>query len=172
MNRQQTKKKPGVLDVIIIVSLCVCIAAAVSAFVFSRDARDNIAEKDDFEEYVLSFEIYGMRKSTAQLLSDGDVFFRENGEVFGTVSGQIAMTPAAVYAEKDDGTLVKTYAPENGDFTLMDVSGTMIVRGAADENGILLVNGDLEIAPAKTLTVHSGKVSAQITVTGIEKVAS
>ena len=157
-SEKNTEKKSGVsvLDIFIILALLMCVTAAVFAFVF----KQNTAEKNVTEA-----------QSTMNMIEAGDTFYTENSKDFGTLQDSLTMTPAVVYVQKDDGTYVKTYSPENGDYTKWDVSGTFTVKGIRNSNGIFLLNGNVELAPNKSYTVINDTVSMSLLVTAIEKVS-
>ena len=173
MNNGTEKKKTGlgVLDAVIIIALCACIAAAVFAFMYKENTVEELAGEEEFEEYVVSFESYAIRRSTAQMLAEGDTFIFGNDEEFGSLTGALTIVPATVYTHDESGACIKTYAPENGDETKMDVTGTLPVTGTKNDRGVFVLNGTTELAPNKTLTVHTDTVALSISVTDIGKVA-
>lgn len=172
-SEKNTEKKSGasVLDIFIILALLMCVTATVFAFVFKQNTAEKNVTEAQLEDYVLSFRVDSMRQSTMNMIEAGDTFYTENSKDFGTLQDSLTMTPAVVYVQKDDGTYVKTYSPENGDYTKWDVSGTFTVKGIRNSNGIFLLNGNVELAPNKSYTVINDTVSMSLLVTAIEKVS-
>lgn len=167
----EKKKGLGALDVIIILALCACVVAAGFAFVFERTTAEVAVTENDFEEYIISFEIYSMRQSSAQMLNPGDVFYTSDSDDFGVMNDNITITPAVVYVQDDEGNFIKTYAPENGDYTKVDVSGAFTVKGVRDSQGFFLLNGETRLMPNKSLIIRTDMVETNITITDIEKVS-
>jgi len=168
-NTTVKKKRIGVLDVIIIIALCACLVAAGFAFVFKLKISGEVTPEDQYEEYVLSFESYGVRRSTAQMLKEGDIFYYEKKEI-GSLQGKITTVPSVTYVQDENGITHKTYAAENGDYTKMDVSGTLIVKGVKNKEGVFLLNGTTQLAPNKSFTIYTDTVTVSVSVTDIEKV--
>lgn len=169
--KKQKRAPIGVFDVFIIVALIVCIIAAGFAFVFKRDNGEVVIHENDKEEFAVTFECKSISKQHAQLLRDGDKYFLPDNEELGLISGNVTITPAVIYAQCDDGTYVRTFAPENGDDTLVDVAGTVIVRGARNSGGILEVGNAFGLIPGYSFIMHSSTVSVRITVDAVEKVS-
>lgn len=178
MDNQQKKtdkkqKRPllGVFDVLIITALVACVIAAGFAFVFKRNNGEVLVRENDKEEFAVTFECYNISQYHAQLLKDGDMLFQPDNSEFGTLSGNVTITPAVIYAEKSDGTVVRTYAPENGDDTRVDVSGTVMVKGARDAGGTLRLGSKFAAVPGYSFLMHSSTVSVMVTITSVTKVS-
>lgn len=171
-NSTNAEKKTGIgaLDVVIILALCACVIGAGLAFVFSRATAETVVKEQDFEEYVISFEAYGIRQSTAQMINSGEMYYYDSDD-FGVLNDNITLTPAVVYVENDDGVCVKSYAPENGDYTKVDISGSFTVKGIRNSKGFFLLNGETKLVPNKSFIVQNDTVSFGISVTDIEKVS-
>lgn len=170
-NRTESKKRINALDIFIIASLILCIAAACCAFLFNRQNAEETVEENQLEEYVISFKVQQMRKSSAEMITSGKTFYTSESKDFGVLQDDLKITPAVVYIVSEEGESIKTYAPENGDYTKVDVSGTFIVKGGRDSRGIFLLNGSTALAPNSQLSVIDDTVSFPLTVTGIEKVS-
>lgn len=169
---EKQKKAPlGVFDVFIIVGLIACVIAAGFAFVFKSDNGEAIVREDDKEEFAVTFECDSISKHHAQLLKDGDVYFLPDNSDFGTLSGNVTITPAVIYAERSDGVFVRTYAPDNGDDTRVDVSGTVMVKGSRDSGGLLKIGNSFDIVPGRSFVMHCSTVSVRVTITAVEKVS-
>ncbi len=165
------KKGIGALDAVIIIALVACIAAGVLAFLYSRSTADPVATENDMEDYVISFEIYGIRQSNAQMLKTGEKYYTSESEEFGVMNENLTITPAVVYVQGEDGKCYKSYAPENGDYTKVDISGSMTVKGVRDSKGYFLLNGSTKLMPNKSIIVRNGTIAVNINITGIEKVS-
>lgn len=167
----EKKKGLGALDVIILLALVACVVAAGFAFVFSKATADADVEEKDFEEYVISFESYGMRQSAAQMLNPGETFYYTDASDFGVMNDNLTVTPAVVYVEDENGVCVKSYAPENGDYTKVDVSGSFTVKGVRNAKGFFLLNGTTKLMPNKSVTIRNDTIAFGITITDIQKVS-
>lgn len=168
---KQGKAPLGVFDAVIIVGLIACVIAAGFAFAFKHDNGETTSQKGEKEEFAVTFECDGISQNYAQLLKDGDMFYLPDNSDFGTLSGNVTITPAVMYVQRSDGTYVRTYAPENGDDTKVDVSGTLMVTGTRDSRGILRIGSNYDAAPGSSFVIYSSNVSVQVTVTAIEKVS-
>ena len=171
MANENKKSGIGVLDAVIIIVLAICVVAAGFAFVFKRSAAEDIVPEEEYEEYLISFESLGVRRSTAQMIKDGDSFMTGDNDDLGTLTGALTVTPSVVYITDENGICVKTYAPDNGDYTKMDISGTLTVKGIRNDRGVFLLNGTVPLAPNKQLFIHTDTVSLNANVTDIGKVS-
>ncbi len=169
--RKSAKAPFGVFDVFIIIALISCVVAAGFAFVFKRDNGEALVRENDKEEFAVTFECSEISQFHARLLKDGDMYYLPDNSDFGKLSGNVTITPAVVYTQRSDGTYIRTYAPENGDDTKVDVSGTVIVKGVRDPNGILKIGNNFDAVPGHAFTMHSSTVSVQVSITAVEKVS-
>lgn len=169
--RRQKKALLGVFDVFIIIALVACVVAAGFAFVFKRNNGEALVAENEKEEFAITFECNNIAQFHARLLKDGDMYYLPDNSDFGKLSGNVTITPAVVYAQRSDGTFVRTYAPENGDDTKVDVSGTVIVKGVRDSNGILKIGNNFEAVPGHVFIMHSSTVAVQVNITAVEKVS-
>lgn len=168
----EKKKGVGVLDVIIILALCACVVAGGFAFIFERETSETVAKEKDLEEYVISFRVNSMRQSSSQMFDVGDTYYCPDSNEFGVLNENLTITPAVVYVENDSGECIKTYAPENGDRTRVDVSGSFRVKGTRNSLGFFLLNGTQELVPNDSIIVRTDNLAVNICITDIEKVSS
>ena len=168
MERKEKKnKRISALDVFAVFTLLLCLAGLVARLISGRDGV--LPEKAPARgEYAVSFEIE-RRRSTGAELASGEIFFAEDDSVFGTLTDQISVTPAAIYKENADGTLVLTYSSAEGDSALVDVRGTLTVEGYPVDYGFL-VEGKTFISPNYTLTLHTDKMTADVRITDVAKI--
>ena len=171
MSRQKGKPHFSVFDAVLIVFLIACIAAVGFGYEFKK--QEGVAEIDQetAEEYMISFESYNVEQYHAQLLKEGDMYYLSDNAEFGTLNGKLIMTPALVYAEKDDGTYIRSYAPENGDQTKLDLSGAVMTKGTRNSRGILVIGNGFEAVPGESFIIHNSTVSIRVTITSIDKVS-
>lgn len=170
-DNKQKRSRLGVFDALIIVALIACVIAAGFAFVFKRDNGELFVRENDKEEFAVTFECNDISQHHAQLLKDGEKFFLPDNSEFGTLSGNVTITPAVIYAERSDGVFVRTYAPENGDDTRVDVSGTVMVKGVRNSKGNIELEGGFDAVPGYSFIMYSSTVSARVTITAVEKVS-
>ena len=169
MNEQKKKTRFGVFDAIVIVFLAACVVAVGFGYYFKKTSGDLRVSEEDKEEYAIKFECYDVAQSHAQLLKDGETYYLPDNSEFGKLSGKVTITPALYYAEKDDGTFVRSYAPDNGDQTKVDVSGTVMTKGARNSRGVLIIGNDFEAIPGSSFIIHNSTVSIRVSITSVEK---
>ena len=168
-NPTNKKKKLNAIDWFIIVALILCIAgAALRTFIGSDNS---LAGTVTMEKYVVSFKVDNIRNSSTEYLAAGQTFYIDTtGQYLGETTGAVTVTPAVYMFEDANGKYVQAYAPENGDATRVDVTGTLLVTGYMSENGFLL-DGTVSLAPGKEITVRSNMIQVKITITDIAKVS-
>lgn len=165
---EKRKIKCNAVDYFIIIAIVLCIAG-VGLRIAVGNNGGSLSSPVVMEDYILSFHIADIRNTSTEYLGVGEQFYIESTEqYFGEIADSIAVTPALFYVENSEGHYVQTYAPENGDATRVDVTGTMRVSGYMGENGFLL-GGNTNIAANKELTLRNKNLEVKITVTGIEK---
>ncbi len=171
MKSEKTARRLTAIDIFIILAVVAAIVAAGLRIWADQNTEPTVVERTD-DEYIISFVSYGMRSSTAKLLSMGDMFYLSSGvDEFGELQSEVSITPAEVYMELENGEYIKTYAEENGDNTKVDVSGEFRVKGCRNLDGLMYINGTFYIAPNMGVTVFNNFMSLSFTVTGIEKVS-
>ncbi|MBQ2730073.1 MAG: hypothetical protein IJF69_04800 [Clostridia bacterium] len=157
----KTKKKIAAIDVLIVLLLLFCIAG-IGVRIAVGDS--GMFAKENRGEYVVSYVIEGEEDQYSSFFSEGSAFYLENGEMFGTLTGNATFTPAAVRSENSRGEYVHGYASDG----TVDIKGTAIVKGTMTETGFLL-NSNTYIAPNMTLTVSSSDITVKLLITDITK---
>ena len=164
-----TKKKLNAIDWFIIAVLLLCIAGAAFRVFIGSD--NSLSGAVTMEKHVVFFKVENIRNSSTEYLAPGAVFYIDStGQYLGEISGNVTVTPAVYMFEDVNGKYVQAYAPENGDATRVDATGTLIVDGYMSDNGFLL-NGTTSLAPGKEITVRSNFIQVKITVTEIAKIS-
>ena len=119
-------------------------------------------------EYLVSFRVQNIRSTSGDLFEDGTEFLLKDGTVFGTVSGDVAVTPAELYMENEEGKCILTYYPEAGDDSRIDVSGTFLAKASVSaDKGFLLLNGKYYLAPGQSWTLYSGELVVDVLITNV-----
>ena len=157
----QPKKKIAAIDVLIVLLLMLCVAGVAVRIAVGENGLFSGEEKGS---YVVSYVIEGEKDEYSNYFSEGAEFFLENGDRFGSLSGNATFTPAKILGENSRGEAVISYAADG----TVDITGTFLVKGTLSESGFLL-NSNTYIAPNMTVTVVSSDITATITVTDITK---
>lgn len=152
-----------------------CLIVASVVIVLGVAVRMNVLrlftpkEEPQLTEYLVSFRVENIRSTSADLFENGSAFYLDDsGDVFGTISGSVATTPAEIYLENEDGEYVLVYYSDDGDDSRVDVSGTFLVKASVSEDkGLYMLNGEHYIAPNLTLKLYSGELTVSILVTDI-----
>lgn len=168
-NPTNNKKKLNAIDWFIIVALLLCVAgAALRAFIGTDNSMNGTVT---MEKHAVFFKVENIRNSSTEYLTPGEVFYIDaTGQYLGEITGNVTVTPAVYMFEDASGKYVQAYAPENGDATRVDATGTLIVDGYMSDNGFLL-NGTTSLAPGKEITIRSNFIQVKITVTEIAKIS-
>ena len=167
-NREKRKgRTPSALDVFVVLIVLACLAALALRLTVGREGvlPKGVPEK---ATYSVSFEIAGQRDTAGSEISTGDIFYTEDGTLFGTLSGSVSRIPARRYTVAEDGTLVMSRSPE-GDGARSDVTGTLAVEGYPVEYGFLAA-GTTYIAPNCRISLHTENMTVTARITGIEKI--
>jgi len=168
MPSQATRKKLNAVDWFLILALVLCLATAGARMLLGPDST-SLQKSAQEENYVVSFKISNIRNSSTRYLTEGETFYMLNpAQVFGTVLGNISVTPALYYMVDAEGSYVPVYAPENGDATRIDVTGTMLVSGITTESGFL-AGGTTPLTINKNVTLRSPYLYVTITITDIAR---
>ena len=166
MSERVRRRKISVVDIFAFLMICACVLSLLIAFYEKKNSPAAITESGD---YYVSFTASSIRSSAAKMLEKNDGFFTDNGSTFGVLDDNVTITPAVLYAEMKDGSYVKTYAEENGDSTLVDVSGVIKVSGGKDKNGLFVTASGDYVAPARVMHINDGKISLDAEITSIER---
>ena len=171
MSSEKTKRRLTAIDVFIIFAVfAIVVAAGLRLYDNYSLSNETVPEEALYEEYTVSFVSKSMKESTANLLSEGEVFYLTGGKDEFGVLEKISTTPATFRLELSDGTLLTDVpADKNGNNTKTDVSGTFKVSGYRDAYGILNIAENQYLSTNMLLTVFSHNTSLTLTVTGIEK---
>ncbi len=164
------KKKRGwqALDVFVAAAIILALAGFVLSVALGRDGA--LPEGAPVKgEYAVTFEIRSLSASGGSDLSAGDVMYTESGDVFGTVSGRLSVTPAKIYTEDADGKYVLSYSGGEGDNAAFDVKGVITTEGYKTDYGFL-AGGKIFASPGYDLTLHTDKLTASVKVIDIAKV--
>lgn len=157
----QQKKRIAAIDVLIILLLMLCIAGVAVRIAVGENG---LFSNDEKGSYIISYVIEGEKDEYSNYFTEGREFFFENGESFGTLSGNATFTPARIIGENSRGEAVINYATDGS----VDITGTFLSRGTMTESGFLL-NSNTYLAPNMTVMVVSSDITAEITVTDITK---
>ena len=166
----KTRKKLNAIDYFILVAVVLCIAgAALRTFIGSEG--NSLSGAVTMEKYVISFKVENIRNSSTEYFAPGEKFYIDStGQYVGEITGPVSVTPAVFLFEDAGGKYVQAYAPENGDATRIDMTGTLAVTGYMSGNGFL-VDGTVSVAPGKKITLRSSSIRVEVTVTDIAKVS-
>lgn len=157
----QKKRRATAVDILIAVMLLLCLAgigvriAVGDGGLFSSDKKGT---------YLVSYTVCAERDEFTNCYSEGREFYLENGDTFGTLTGNATFTPAEMLTENSRGEAVLGYATDG----TVDVSGTFLVKGTMTDSGFLL-NSNTYIAANMTLTVSSADITSEIIITDIVK---
>ena len=162
------KARLNAIDWFLLIAVVLCAVLGVLRFVLNRNG-DNISGAVTMEDYIVSFKISNIRNSSLRYLKDGTQYYlAANEKPFGTVEGNVSVTPALYRIENAHGEYVQAFAPENGDATRVDVVGAFRVKGYMSENGFL-ADGTTSVAVNRAVTLRSPFLYVTVNVTGITK---
>ncbi len=163
MNTSAKTKRPrklGALDWIIIIAL---IVSAV-CFMLRYRKKAEIQETAVSGKYEITFAVDNVRSTTADAFISGDsVYVATDDHCIGTFDRLTSNNPAAYYADDMKGGLIKVYYPEG---TRIDLTGTILSEGVMNDDGYF-VGGSYFLAPGKKITIYTGHVFLEITITNI-----
>lgn len=167
-NLKKDRKKLNAMDWFLILAVVLCLAGAAFRMAVGSEGG-SFSQPVTMEEYVVSFKISNIRNSSSEYLeADTPFYIDTTDQYFGTILGNVSVTPALFYLEDASGNYVEAYAPENGDATRVDVTGTMLVSGYMADGGFLL-GGTTSLAINKSLALRSSHIYVTITITDIVK---
>lgn len=161
------KRRLGALEwCLIIASVVIILGVAVRMNVLSLFTPK---AEPELTEYLVSFRVENVRSTSGDLFGNGTTFYLDGtGDVFGTVSGNVATTPAEIYLENENGEYVLVYYSDDGDDSRVDISGTFLVKASVSEDkGLFMLNGEHYIAPNLTFKLYSGELTVSILITDI-----
>lgn len=174
MKKEENAKKSGrisALDVFIAVLVLMCIAGVIVRVYVGSEGILPVLDPD-ISEYAVSFEIKQVKAPVSGYLAPGERLWTADGTLFGTISGNLTVTPAQIFVEDADGKYISVYSSaDNGDNSLIDIKGSAMTEGYAADYGFL-VNGKTYIAPNYEIELHTEKATVIVIITGISKVMS
>lgn len=171
MNKKNKKGRISPLDAFALLFVVFCLVSAVLRL--TLDIGDGKTKNAEMSDYLISYKVETVRTTSTVYFESGTEFFiAESGEVFGITEGVSTVTPGEYYSEDPDGKLTVKYYPENGDESLVDIKGTIRVRGVRDsETGLFMLNGDTILTPNTSISLKSSELLTVVTVTAINKVS-
>lgn len=167
--------KFGVLDAVIILLVIVIVAGIYFRYSFF----DTLNSLKNMKECYVTFQTDNVTTQTTRALNDGDeVYFKSNGEIFGTItvkSEEVAMAireqPATSTVFKNGQTYANVQYPQGMEDSLIYGIGTIKCNCAISEDGSYLLGGTTYIAPGQTYTLCTERVTVTVTVTDIDIVS-
>ncbi len=167
-SEKKTKKKLNAMDYFLIVAVVLCLVGAALRMVLGSESG-SFTSPVVMEDYIVSYEIRNIRNSSTEYLAENEVFYIDaTDQYFGKTTGNPSVTPAQFFLADAEGNYVEAYAPENGDATRVDVTGTMTVSGYMSDHGFLL-DGTTSLAVNKSIALRSSYIYVTVTVTDIVK---
>ncbi len=161
-----SKRKISALDIFAVLLLLLCVAGViVRAYVGDGGAISDVGKENG--EYTVSFEITGVSGTVGSYIAEGENLYGEGGVLIGTVKEGVTVTPAVIFAEDKDGKYVQSYsASDNGETSLVDVKGTMFVKGREVACGFL-ANGKTYLSPNFETELHTKNVTVTVKITDV-----
>jgi len=145
---------------IILLALCVAgigirIAMGENALLFSSGTG----------RYTVSYTVIATSDENSGYFAEGGEFFFDSGEPFGTLTGNVTLTPSEIVTKTAAGDYIVSYA-EDG---TVDIKGAATVTGTMTDSGFL-INSNTYIAPNMTIKVASTSISVEMLITDITPV--
>ena len=164
-NETETKKVSRVspLDIFIAILVVMCIVGVVIRVYVGKDGILP-ASNNETADYVVSFEIKNAIPELSTYLTSGESLYDSEGNLFGTVSENLTVTPAQIFVEDSEGKYVPVYSSNEN-----DIRGTVMLSGSYADYGFL-AGGKTYIAPNYDIELHTGMASFTMKITGISKV--
>lgn len=160
MENNKKIKKFNALDWVILIVLILCVAS----FVFRYQRKAEISGASIEGKYAVSFFVENVRYTSADAFVKGDrVYVSTDDTCIGVFERLDSNNPAAYYAEDPAAGIVKVYYPEG---TRVDLTGTIISEGVMNDDGYF-VGGSYYLAPGKSVSIYTGHIFVQITITDI-----
>ena len=142
---------------------------------FRYSLYDLFGNSKNQTESIVSFSIKNIKDTTSYYIDiDDKLYVKDDGSYIGTIMANtenserpLSESPA-VEVIYDDGEYVTVSYP-NG--TRIDAKGRFTCSGIFGSDGSFMLNGDEYIAPGQTFTVCTERVTVDITILDIQKVA-
>ena len=168
--KNNSKRKLNALDIFIIL-IVILIAAGVFLRIYVVKNGALPGQTAKLEKYAVSFLMKNIRGSSADCFIEGEELYLDTtGALFGTLTDNIAITPAETFIENAYGEYILTYSVEDGDDGRIDVRTVALVDGYMSDEGFLL-GGTTYIAPNKQMILKSKNIVVNVTITDITKVS-
>lgn len=171
---EKTRRFPkfGVLDAVIIL----LVIAVVVGIYFRYSFFDTLSGVKNMKECYVTFKTGNTTTDTTRELDKDDlVYFKSDGETFGTltvkseeISTVIQEQPATNTVFKDGKAYPDVQYPQGIDGSLIYGTGVIKCSCLITEDGSFLLNGSTYISIGQTYTVCTEKVTLDITITRIE----
>lgn len=167
--QNKNKLRLGIIDYFIIFVVIVCIISA--AIRYTAVQSSGAGETAQLEEYIVSFDIYNIRDSSAQkFLAKGTNFYLQgSNELVGTLREGVTIREAQKFVELQDGQIVSISNTGTGDLYRVDVEASLSCKGIMTESGSFLLNGNQYIGVNKEINIYSKYVMFVVKITGISK---
>ena len=161
----------GILDITIIL----LVISVIVALAFRYNLFSTFTELQNLEEYAIEFSVKNIENKTQNFISSGDiVYFKDNGKTLGSImessdasSMALTISPSTKTFIKE-GTAITVQYPKE---TRIDAIGRIKAEGKISDNGTFLLNGNDYLSPGQAFTVCTEKVTLEITIVNIERVA-
>ncbi len=159
--KNSTTKRISAIDILVIL-LLIAAVIGVGFKVFAGNVGLFAGEK---EEYHVSYVIEAADSQIGKYVTEGTTLYTEDGEVFGTIVGEVITTPAKIYNVNSDGEYVVGYSSGSK----IDIEGTVSVRATNTEKGLVCANDYL--CAGMKIKVYGGAVASEILITDVSKVS-
>ncbi len=156
----QSRRKFGVMDIVIIVAVLAIILTGVLRYTLDK----GLFTQNDTACSV-SFRVTSVRYNTYDMLEENEKVFLSDFEFFGTLSS-INITPAVFYAENEEGELISVHYPEK---TLVDIDGEMLCDLSVNGGRYTAANGT-HICAGALLELHTDTVDMTVVVTKVNSI--
>lgn len=151
----------NIVDFVLIIAVLACLCGVYLRYNLSEE----FGSKTEMGEYVLSFEINGIRYTSADAFPEGDKFFLDGKDtVLGTVLAIDSTSPAEIIYTDPRGDYKTIYYPED---SRIDLTGRLLSEGMMTDRGYML-GGNTHITPGQGYYIESPRINVSLTITAIE----
>ena len=166
--KEKKSRRLGAIGWCLILAAALCLAGA--AWRLNIMSYFIPKAEPELSDYRVSFRVADISATSADFFADGTLFsIVGSGDAFGTVSGNVAVTPAEHLVELPDGTSTLVYDSGEGDSARIDLSGTFLVKACVSEDkGLVMLNGKTYLAPNCTFTVYSDVYEVTLLITAVQ----
>jgi len=168
-NDGKAARRVSILDVFVVILLILCVAGLIVRVAVGKDGAlpEGAPESG---EWAVTFEIPSLKASSGDGFPAGALLYTEDGDIFGTISDQVSVTPAKIYTEDEDGRFVLTYSGSEGDNSLVDIRGTATVEGYEVDYGFF-AGGKVLASPGCELTLHTDTATVKARIQDIVRIS-